>query len=71
MKLTMIVLQHPKTVRKHLQQDGWILESQNGNLFSVSHQEVKTEPDARQRLYAAGLLTSSAVAIEFPLSPSR
>jgi hypothetical protein len=44
---------------------GWRLETAGGPDFSAWHPEVRDQAAARDRLNDLGLLTSSAVRIEF------
>jgi hypothetical protein len=70
-------LRHHEAVRRLLMKHGWRLDKVNAMQYSAKHPAVDDEDTARGRLNDLGLLTSSAVRIEFdryarrPLSPGR
>jgi hypothetical protein len=70
-------LRDHEAVRRLLLRHGWRLGQVNATQFSAKHPSVDDEHAARDRLNDLGLLTSSAVRIEFdryarrPLSPGR
>lgn len=59
------LLRHIEELQKLLQQDDWKLERIEKDSFFARHPEVLSERSARIRLDYLGLLTSSALVIEF------
>ena len=68
MKVTIEMLRSSAALRKTLEADGWRLEAAHGGAVRARHPQLHNQADVRNRLYALGLLTSSALRIEF--SPS-
>jgi hypothetical protein len=58
-------LRHHEAVRRILARNGWRLDREGGPRYFARHPAVKDQEDARGRLNDVGLLTSSAVRIEF------
>jgi hypothetical protein len=52
-------------IRAILQHDGWKVHLTPGRSLVAEHAEVHDGASARHRLYRVGLLTSSAVRIDF------
>ena len=48
-----------------LRKDGWAVESGQGGTLSACHPQAPDERAARRRLHGLGLLTSTALRIEF------
>ena len=67
MRLRIQLLHRGEVVEERLRRDGWELKAESVDTLSVWHAAVESEPAARRRLDAAGLLTSAALRIEFPL----
>jgi hypothetical protein len=67
MKIVVQLLQREQAVRDCLCRHGWKLDSKSGNSLTATHPDVKNAFDARQSLLHSGLLTSTALRIEFPL----
>jgi hypothetical protein len=65
MKVYIEMLRSPATLRKALEADGWRLETAHPGAVFAGHPHLRDEADARGRLHDLGLLTSSAVRIEF------
>jgi hypothetical protein len=68
MHFEMKMLRHPEIIHATLRRDGWLANKAQGDQLQASHREVVDETAARVRLLRLGLLTSSSVRIEFPLS---
>ena len=58
-------LRQAEEFRKLLEQDGWELKRTEDGLLIAEHAEVSSERNARIRLNCLGLLTSSALRMEF------
>jgi hypothetical protein len=71
MKVYIDVLQSSADVEERLREKGWSLQRERGHALLARHPGVTTQSQARQELLGAGLLTSSAVRIEFPLFEAR
>jgi predicted RNA binding protein YcfA (HicA-like mRNA interferase family) len=67
MKVYIDILQSSADVEERLREKGWCLQRERGHGLLARHPDVTTQSQARQELLGAGLLTSSAVRIEFPL----
>ena len=66
MYLRLNLLRWPDYLRETLSQDGWVISaSERNDALDASHREVISERIARLRLQSLGLLTSSALRIEF------
>jgi hypothetical protein len=65
MKLRVQVLRRNREVLERLHRDGWELESISADSLWARHPRVGSEREARRRMYGLGLLTSTAVRIEF------
>jgi hypothetical protein len=65
MKVYIQMLRSPATLRKTLEADGWRLEAAPEGAVRARHPHLRDEADVRSRLHQLGLLTSSAVRIEF------
>jgi hypothetical protein len=66
MKVYIQMLRSAATLRRTLEADGWRLEAAHEGAVRARHPHLQDEADVRSRLYQLGLLTSSAVRIEFP-----
>ncbi|HEX5271808.1 MAG TPA: hypothetical protein VFW33_15025 [Gemmataceae bacterium] len=66
MKVYIEMLRSAAALRKTLEADGWRLESAHGRAVRACHPHLHDSADVRVRLNELGLLTSSAVRIEFP-----
>jgi hypothetical protein len=66
MKVYIEMLRSAATLRKTLEADGWKLEAAHGRAVRACHPQLHDRADVRGRLHELGLLTSSAVRIEFP-----
>jgi hypothetical protein len=66
MKVYIEMLRSAAALRKTLEADGWRLESTHGRAVRACHPHLHDRADVRSRLNDLGLLTSSAVRIEFP-----
>ena len=66
MKVTIELLRSPAKLRRALEADGWRLEAAHEGTVRARHPHLSDEADVRSRLNDLGLLTSSAVRIEFP-----
>jgi hypothetical protein len=69
-RLLMIVriemLHHREGIRRVLRHHGWRLDQAGSEtIYSARHPTVTDQTTARDRLHAAGLLTSPALRIEF------
>ena len=71
MKVYIEMLRSSARLVKALEADGWRLETAHHGAVMAGHPHLRDEADARGRLYELGLLTSSAVRIEFPPSSPR
>jgi hypothetical protein len=71
MQVHIHVLRSHREVLERLQRDGWELEKIQPDSLSARHRQVASETAARSRLYALGLLTSSAVCIAFHETASQ
>jgi hypothetical protein len=71
MHVEMKILSRPDIIRDTLHRDGWLIKKAHGDQIHAIHSEVGDEAAARVRLFRLGLLTSSSLRIEFPLSRSR
>jgi hypothetical protein len=65
MKVYIQLLRPSKTLLKSLEADGWRLEAAHEGAVHAGHPHLHNEAGARARLHELGLLTSSAVRIEF------
>jgi hypothetical protein len=66
MKLHIHMLHDSEGIRKLLRCQGWRLDRAGGaSSYSARHPRVTDQRSARDRLNATGLLTSSALRIEF------
>ncbi len=65
MKVYIEMLRSPAILRKTLEADGWRLETAQAGAVIAGHPHLHDEADARGRLHDLGLVTSSAVRIEF------
>jgi hypothetical protein len=65
MKVHLRFLRHAGTIQEALQNDGWRLGRDQDQSLFARHPEVADQGDARSRLQRLGLLTSSALHIEF------
>jgi hypothetical protein len=68
MKVYIEMLRSSAALRKTLEAAGWKLEAAHEGGVLAGHPHLRDEADARERLNELGLLTSSAVRIEFPPS---
>ncbi len=66
MKVYIEMLRSAATLRRTLEADGWRLEAAHGSVVRARHPHLHDAAHVRGRLYELGLLTSSAVRIEFP-----
>jgi hypothetical protein len=66
MRLHIEILYDRERIRRLLQERGWRLdEGSEAARYAARHPTVRDQATARNRLHAAGLLTSSALRIEF------
>jgi hypothetical protein len=71
MRLHIQILHDGEGVQQQLHNHGWRLDRANGqSLYSARHPQAYNQVTARQLLKSAGLLTSSAVRIEFDPRPA-
>jgi hypothetical protein len=68
MKVYIEILRSSAALRKTLEAAGWKLEAAPQGAVLAGHPHLRDQADARERLNELGLLTSSAVRIEFPPS---
>jgi hypothetical protein len=66
MKVYIEMLRSPAKLRKALEADGWRLEAAHEGAVRAGHPNARDAAGVRNRLLELGLLTSSAVRIEFP-----
>jgi hypothetical protein len=71
MKVYIEMLRSSARLVKALEADGWRLETAHQGAVLAGHPHLHDEAGARGRLNELGLLTSSAVRIEFPPSSPR
>jgi hypothetical protein len=69
MKVYIEMLRSPATLRRALEADGWRLEAAHAGAVLAGHPQLHDEAAARGRLHDLGLLTSSALRIEFQPRP--
>jgi hypothetical protein len=69
MRVHLRFLRKGEITQKALQKDGWQLEPEPDGSVTAGHALVPDEPAARNRLQGLGLLTTTAVAIEFIGAP--
>ncbi|HKI34804.1 MAG TPA: hypothetical protein VKA46_23305 [Gemmataceae bacterium] len=65
MKVYIQMLRSVAALRKTLEADGWRLEAAHEGTVRARHPHLRDEADFRGRLHGLGLLTSSALRIEF------
>jgi hypothetical protein len=65
MKVYIQMLRSAATLRRTLEADGWRLEAAHEGVVRARHPKLHDEADIRSRLHDLGLLTSSALRIEF------
>jgi hypothetical protein len=70
MKMHIESVRHAGSLKEQLVREGWRVDNAQGGGFLISHGEIASELDARQRLQRMGLLTSGKVRIEFLFSPA-
>jgi hypothetical protein len=71
MKVYIQILRSPAALRKTLEAAGWRLESAPEGAVHARHPHLHDEADVRDQLNDLGLLTSSAVRIEFCPSAAK
>jgi hypothetical protein len=70
MRVYIQMLRSAARLRKTLEADGWRLEAAHEGAVHAGHPHLHDEAGARNRLSDLGLLTSSALRIEFQASPA-
>jgi hypothetical protein len=66
MNIYIQMLRSAARLRNTLEADGWRLEAAHEGAVRARHPHLRDAADVRSRLNDLGLLTSSAVRIEFP-----
>jgi hypothetical protein len=71
MRLHIQFLNDRQDIQKHLHNHGWRLERGRGqSLYTATHPKAVNQETARKQLKNAGLLTSSAVRVDFDPRPA-
>jgi hypothetical protein len=71
MRVYIQMLRSAAKLRKTLEADGWRLEAAHQGGVRACHPQLHDQADVRGRLNELGLLTSSAVRIEFTPSAGK
>jgi len=65
MNVRIELLRRSEAVLAALRDDGWVVESGQGDTLCARHPQVLNQSAARSRLHGLGLLTSRSLRIEF------